>query len=102
MADEETTEQVEAEKVEPEKIEPEDIPEFDEDSFSGAEKMKNLDKVKEFIEDGKRVFKKVEDAVEDFQRAGKGFLNIIDEAQSLIKKAKGEGDDGRQDDGSGN
>ena len=85
-------------QAETEQINPEDIPEFGEESFTGAEKMKNLDKVKELIEDGKRVFKKVEEAVEDFSRAGKGFLDIVGEAQNLINKAKGEGDAGREDD----
>jgi hypothetical protein len=95
------TEENTAEPVEAERIDPEEIPEFSEESFTGAEKMKNLDRIKEFIEDGKRVFRKVEEAVGDFSRAGKGFLDIIDEAQRLISKAKGEGDDEQENDGSG-
>lgn len=94
-------EETKTETVDPDEFKDEEIPEFDQDSFTGAEKMKGLDKLKEMIEHGKKVFGEIEETVGYFKEAGKGLQRVVEEAQGLIEKAKGEGDAGR-DSGNGN
>lgn len=89
-----------SESVESEKIDPEDIPEFGEESFTGAEKMANLEKLKELLGDAKGLFGKISNTIDDFNKAGKGLVSLVDEAKGLMSQYKGEGDDGKSDPGS--
>jgi len=64
--------------------------------FTGAEKLKNLEKLKEILGSVEEVKEKVVTTVDTFQKAGESLLDLIGEIRDKVKgaeDAKGNGNE---------
>ena len=74
-----------------------DIPDPDENFYKGAEKLKNLDKLKNLLKGADEIKEKVVQAVDTFQEAGEAFgkagKTLLDLVNEVSEKIQGESND---------